>query len=101
MPQFSIGDLVCDNLGREGIVFSPSKRPSMKWLNEQEDARMPSASGPWWNVLPLDGGGVLVPEDLAVVVRRATVDDVARVMASDRTDGGQATLRHLFDRLCR
>lgn len=96
MTSLAVGDLIRDNLGREGIVLASARRPSAKWLADQNDVRMRSASGRWWRVVPLDGGGVCVPEDLAVVVRRATVDDILSVMRNDSNDGGEAFLRHLF-----
>lgn len=99
MSTLRVGDIIRDNLNREGLVLSPGRRPSSKWLSDQEDSRMRSAVGPWWKVAPFDGGGVLVPEDLALFQRRATVDDVLLVMANDSTDNGFSTLRHLFDQL--
>lgn len=80
-------------------MLAPGRRPSDKWLQDQDDSRMLLAAGPWWRVAPLEGGGVLVPEDLATFQRRATVDDVIAVMASDSVDGGMSTLRFLFEQL--
>lgn len=99
MPKLAVGDLILDNLGREGVVLAPSHSPSPKWLADQDDLRTRSAAGPWWKVAPLDGGGVLVPEDLAVVIRRASVDDVVQLMNSDTSDNGAAILQHLFAEL--
>jgi hypothetical protein len=101
MPSLSIGDLIADNFGRECIVYSKERRPSAKWLAEQEDARVQQAAGPWWKALPLDGGAVIVPDELGIVVRRATVDDVLRLMESQQTEyAANATLVELFNRLC-
>jgi len=79
----AIGDLIIDNYGREGIVLARDKQPGPDWLAIQEDTRMPAlASGTWWLVMPVDsGGGVSVPESLATFVRRATLEDAARVVA--------------------
>lgn len=96
--MFIAGDLILDNYQREGIVLSRAQMPDKRWIQLQEDIRVRDSDGPWWNVLPLDGGGVLVPEDLASFVRRATVDDLLRVVESDATDGN-ATLIHLFNEL--
>ena len=96
MSGLAVGDVIRDNLGREGIVLERARAPNVGWLAEQDDLRVRSAAGPWWNVVPFDGGGVLVPEDLVLVLRRATVDDVVRVMESDMTDDGRSTLLFLF-----
>lgn len=79
----SVGDLILDNYGREGIVLSSQKPPDTKWLALQEDTRMTGLRAePWWGVMPLTSGGfVNVPESLATFVRRATVEDAAGVVA--------------------
>lgn len=99
MRTIGVGDVIRDNYGRLGLVLEKGRKPGVRWLAEQEDQRMRTASGPWWHVAPLNGGGVLVPENLAGRVRRATVDDVLKVMSADENDGGQATLRFLFKSL--
>jgi hypothetical protein len=99
MSALRVGDVIRDNLGREGLVLAPGRRPTSKWLQDQEDTRMVAAVGPWWKIAPFDGGGVLVPDDLAVFLRRATVDDVVLVMACDSVDSGNSTLRFLFGQL--
>ena len=82
MP-LSVGDLILDNYGREGIDLSLQKAPDKKWLALQEDTRMAGLrAGPWWGVMPLTSGGfVNVPESLATFIRRATVDDAAGIVA--------------------
>lgn len=97
MKTIAVGDLIRDNLGRQGIVIEPARKPDRKWLAIQDDQRMRSAGGPWWRVCPLDGGSTLVPEVLAKRIRRAHVDDIAKVMESDSTDNGRKTLLALFD----
>ena len=81
--SISIGDLIIDNYGREGIVLYPNKQPDAEWLSIQEDARMHSiTSGKWWLAMPLQsGGGVNVPESLATVLRRATQEDATALVA--------------------
>ena len=100
MPILSIGDVIIDNYGRECLVYSIERRPSAKWLSEQEDVRAHQATGPWWNAKPLNGGAVLVPDDLGTFVRRATVDDLIKLMEAQQTEhSGTATLVDLFQRL--
>lgn len=100
MQNLSIGDLIVDNFGREGIVYSKERRPSVKWLAEQEDVRVQQSAGPWWKVLPLDGGAVIVPAELGTFLRRANVDDLLKVMGSQQTEhAGTVTLVELFKQL--
>ena len=96
MAKLKVGDLIVDNHGQKGIVAERVRKPPRSWLRIQTDTRMRTARGPWWDVFPFDGGAVMVPESLARRLRRATVDDVSTLMDSDDTDGGAATLRHLF-----
>jgi len=100
MQNLSIGDLIVDNFGREGIVYSKERRPSAKWLAEQEDSRVQQSAGPWWKVLPLNGGAVIVPTELGTFVRRATIDDLLRVVEVQQTEhAGTVTLVELFTQL--
>ena len=96
MGKLEVGDLIEDNLGRKGIVAERALKPAPGWLKAQDDRRMRTARGPWWNVFPLDGGGVLVPEPLARRLGRASIDDLAALLDADQSDDGTATLRHLF-----
>jgi len=70
-------DLITDNRGRLGIVLEKAKQPDANWLNIQHDTRMQEVpvGTVWWHVLPLDGGGILVPESLAKFEREATSED--------------------------
>lgn len=70
-------DLITDNRGRLGIVLEKAKAPDAEWLKIQKDSRMREVpvESVWWNVLPLDGGGILVPESLAKFEREATSED--------------------------
>lgn len=100
MPSISIGDLIIDHLGREGLVYSKERRPSAKWLAEQEDVRVRQATGPWWKVLPLEGGAVIVPAEMGALVRRAHVDDLLKLMGSQQTEhAATVTLVELFAQL--
>lgn len=100
MPNLSAGDVIVDNHGRECLVYSKDRRPSAKWISEQEDVRVQQAAGPRWRAVPLDGGAVIVPDDLGVFARRATVDDLTRLMESQQTKhAGTTILVDLFQRL--
>ncbi|WP_172204464.1 hypothetical protein [Niveibacterium sp. COAC-50] len=100
MKSLSIGDLIVDNFGREGIVYSKERRPSAKWLAEQEDSRVKQSPGPWWRVLPLDGGAAIVPAELGTFVRRASIDDLLKlVLAQQSEHAGTVTLLELFKAL--
>lgn len=100
IQSISIGDLVLDSFGREGIVFAKQRRPSAKWLAEQGDSRVQQSAGPWWTVLPLSGGSVIVPSELGTFVRRATVDDVLQLIEAQQTEhAGTVTLVSLFEPL--
>lgn len=100
MTILNIGDLIVDCYANEGIVLSVARRPSAKWLGVQEDERMRNAVGPWWNVLPLDGGAVMVPDDLGKFVRRATVDDVLKLVDAQQSEhAGQVTAIELLKNL--
>jgi hypothetical protein len=102
MTILNIGDLVVDCYGNEGIVLSTERRPSAAWLGEQSDERMRKAVGPWWNVLPLDGGAVIVPDDLGRFVRRATIDDFLQLIDAQQNEhAGQVTAIELLRNLRR
>lgn len=87
-------DLVYDNRDRLGIVISRYPRqPSRKWLEEQFDERIRDPGHRvWWNVMPLDGGLVIVPEGLLRLVRPATFDDALRAVAG----GNEAAVKTLI-----
>ena len=100
MPTLSIGDVIIDNYGRECLVYAEDDRPGTKWISEQEDVRVQQAIGPWWRAMPLVGGAVIVPDDLGIFSRRATIDDLTMLMESQQThQAGTATLVDLFQRL--
>lgn len=71
-------DLITDHRGRLGIVLEKAKSPDAEWLKIQSDGSMQKVpvGTVWWNVLPLDGGVVLVPESLAKFEREATTEDI-------------------------
>jgi hypothetical protein len=100
MPRLSIGDLITDSYGRECLVVAKERRPDARWIAQQEDVRMRQAAGAWWKAIPLDGGAVIVADELGTFLRRATVDDVVRVLQVQQTDhAATVTLVDLFDRL--
>lgn len=100
MKTLSVGDLIIDNIGRVGLVYSKERPPSAKWLAEQEDVRIQHSTGPWWKVLPLDGGAIIVPAELATFLRRASVDDLLALARCQQNEhAGTATLVELFERL--
>jgi hypothetical protein len=102
MATLNIGDVIIDNHDRVGIVFSKERRPSMQWLAQQNDVRTQTAAGPWWKVLPLTGGAVILPDDLGTFVRRATIDDVLSLFDSQyNAHAGQVTLIELLQELRR
>jgi hypothetical protein len=88
-------DLVIDNRDRVGIVTSRHPRqPGRKWLDDQSDDRMRDpAHRIWWNVMPLDGGLVVVPEGLMRIVREATLADALQAVAG----GNEAAVKTLLD----
>lgn len=87
--------LVIDNHGRPGIVIARhARQPSRKWLDEQFDARMREpVHHIWWNVMPLDGGLVVVPEGLLQVEREATLADTLQAVAG----GNESAVKTLID----
>jgi hypothetical protein len=87
-------DLVIDNRDRHGIVISRHPRqPGRKWLDDQFDARMRDPTHRiWWNVMPLDGGLVVVPEGLMRVMREATFADALQAVAG----GNEAAVKTLI-----
>ena len=92
-------DLILDNYGRLGIVVEPTTRPSEKWILEQHDTSIRSLGDcAWWNVMPLDGGLVIVPEPEAQFQREATVED-ALVAVEHANPPAVKTLLALFPEL--
>jgi hypothetical protein len=93
-----LGLLVRDDFGRPGIVCARKERPSEAWINEHlhaEEIRKLDASAPWWGVMPLDGGLILVPEAMIEVIRPATYEDF--LVASDHANvAGRKYLATLF-----
>ena len=88
-------DLVADNHDRLGIVTSRKPRqPGRGWLADQLDERMRDPSHRiWWNVMPLEGGLVVVPEGLIRIVREATLPDAIQAVAG----GNEAAVKVLID----
>jgi hypothetical protein len=92
------GYLVRDSRGRPGIVCTRKDRPSEDWIDEQldaEDIRRLDQDVPWWGVIPLDGGLVLVPEPMLEVIRPAAYEDF--LVAADHANiAGRKYLATLF-----
>lgn len=74
----SIGDVVRDRFGREGIVCTLEPEPSSDWKREQvggaEIEKLPRDTR-WWGVLPFGGGYLLCPDVELSRLRRASYDD--------------------------
>lgn len=96
MPQqpVQLRDLVRDNRDRLGIVVARYPgQPGRKWLEEQFDERMRDPDHRvWWNVMPLDGGLVIVPDALLHFVRPATFDDALQAVSG----GNEAAVKTLI-----
>lgn len=92
-------DLITDNRGRLGIVLEKVKAPDAEWLKIQKDSRMREVpvESVWWNVLPLDGGCILVPESLAKFEREATTEDLKEAYTNGGTTEFQ-TFQHFIDK---
>jgi hypothetical protein len=74
-------DLILDNYNRLGIVVERTNRPSQSWILEQRDTSVRGLGDcVWWNVMPLDGGLVIVPEPQAHLQREATVEDALQAV---------------------
>ncbi|MGH8865819.1 MAG: hypothetical protein ACREVZ_14440 [Burkholderiales bacterium] len=88
MPaRLAPGDLIRDNLGRECVVLERAKQPDKKWLAFQDDERMRKVrTRVWWHAMPLDGGGIIVPEVLATFIRHIALDDALTIIAADKDD---------------
>ena len=73
------GDLIIDNMGREGIVWEEAETPQRGWIGLQNDERVRNVGDcTWWSVIPFTGGSVCVPEPLAKYLRPATTEDAHR-----------------------
>lgn len=80
--QINIGDIVKDNHDRIGIVVEEIDAPSPDWLSIQSDARISEISNSrWWRVLVFQGGSASVPEDLAVRLRKGTIEDALKLVS--------------------
>ena len=92
-------ELVIDNHDRIGIVVEQTRKPSRKWIMEQIDASVRDVGDcTWWNVMPLAGGLVIVPEPEARYQREATTEDALAAVAGGNP-AAVATLLKLFPEL--
>jgi hypothetical protein len=98
-PVAGIGPraLVRSNYGLLVIVLRQAPRPSREWLDVQDDRRVRGLPDDerWWEAIPLDGGGVVVPESLSEIVRTATRAD-AETAYRNANFYGRDELRDLF-----
>jgi hypothetical protein len=101
----SIGAVVRDRFGREGIVCSKEATPSEDWINEQVWFEKTTALGrdvQWWGVMPFGGGYLLCPEPELVWLRPASYEDF-RALADTASIHGRErlakTFPHFVDRL--
>lgn len=82
--------------GEEAITVDVAPRPAASWLREQQDPRWREhADARWWNVLPLTGGAILVPEPLLRLIRAATRDDVMNAV-NHGNEHARRTIAQLF-----
>ena len=95
--SISLGAVVRDSLGREGIVCSKEARPSQAWLKEQvnlsSDYRTTEVQ--WWGVMPFGGGYLLCPEPELAWLRSATFEDFL-TLVDTATVHGRERLAKLF-----
>ncbi len=76
------GDIVQDNHGRIGIVISEAEQPDHSWIALQTDQRVRKVSDSrWWEILILNGGAALIPEELATPIRRGTIKDAHKLVS--------------------
>jgi hypothetical protein len=90
--------LVRDDFGRLGIVCARKERPGEGWISEHPHAaeiRTVGYDAPWWGVMPLDGGLVIVPEAMLEVIRPASYEDF-RTAADHANVAGRKYLATLF-----
>lgn len=103
--EMSIGSVVRDRFGREGIVCSKEANPPRDWLNEQVGADKIKAYGPdvrWWGVMPFAGGYLLCPEPELEWLRSATYDDFISAADTAGIPGRERlakTFPHFVDRV--
>src|SRR6266567_5158461 len=77
-PEISIGSVVRDRFGREGIVCSKEDTPHQEWLEEQiggDNIEAQAADVRWWGVMPFSGGYLLSPESELEWLRLASYED--------------------------
>ena len=94
----SLGAVVRDRFGREGIVCSKEAPPSEDWLKEQvgvSDIRHLATETEWWGVMPFGGGYLLCPEPELEWLRSATFEDFL-ALVDTATVHGRERLAKLF-----
>jgi hypothetical protein len=77
--ELSVGSVVRDRFGREGLICSRESTPPKDWIDEQVGAESIKMKGPasvrWWGVMPFGGGYLLCPEPELEWLRVATYED--------------------------
>jgi len=101
----SVGVVVRDSFGREGIVCSRGEAPAADWINEQvgsDKIRKLGRAVQWWGVMPFGGGYLLCPEPELEWLRPASYEDFLAAADTAGVDGGECLTKifpHYVDRL--
>jgi hypothetical protein len=103
--ELSIGSVVRDRFGREGIVCSSEEAPPKDWIDEQVGAENIEAHEPaslqWWGVMPFSGGYLLCAELELEWLRVATYEDFLTAVETAGIPGRERlakTFPHYVDR---
>ena len=94
--MFSVGVVVKDTFGREGIVCSSEGAPPKDWIDDQVAAKELKKLGPdvrWWGVMPFGGGYLLCPEPELKYVRQASYDDFVSAADTAGSHGRERLLK--------
>lgn len=98
MAPVSIGTVVRDRFGREGIVCSIEAKPSADWIKDQvgheEIERLPPDTR-WFGVMPFEGGYLRCPENELTWLRPAAYEDFLAV-ADEANPAGRERLVRTF-----
>ena len=80
--------VVLDSWSRTCVVKEAAPKPSKRWLEEQErSVSHEHVDGPWWLLLPFEGGAVLEPSGALRVVREATLEDAMELVKYSSVEG--------------
>jgi hypothetical protein len=101
----SVGVVVRDSFGREGIVCSEEVAPAENWINEQigsGEIRRSGGAVQWWGIMPFGGGYLLCPQPELQRLRPASYDDFLAAADTGGADGRECLAKifpHYVDRL--